>query len=138
MARQQTLEASVAWSHDLLEDREQVLFRRLSVFSDGFTLEAAERVCADEILDGFAILESLTLLADKSLVQANADEGGTRYRLLETIRHYAAVRLLEEEAADTVRSRRPGTINGSNRAQSAAHGYGALERRAVSALDGLR
>ncbi len=103
MARQRTLEASVAWSHDLLEEREQVLFRRLSVFAGGFTLGAAEHVCADEILDDFAILDSLTRLVDKSLVQANVDERGTRYCLLETIRHYAGVRLLEAEAADIVR-----------------------------------
>ena len=105
VARQRTLEASVAWSHGLLDEPEQVLLRRLSVFAGGFTLESAERVCADETLDDFAILESLTRLVDKSLVQANAGDGGTRYRLLETIRHYAGARLIEADSADTVRQR---------------------------------
>ena len=103
MARQRTLEASVAWSHDLLDELEQVLFRRLSVFAGGFTLEAAESVCADGTLDEFAVLEFLTRLVDKSLVQANPDEGRTRYRLLETIRHYAGARLIEADDADRVR-----------------------------------
>jgi predicted ATPase/class 3 adenylate cyclase/DNA-binding CsgD family transcriptional regulator len=103
MARQRTLEASVAWSHDLLDVPEQILFRRLSVFADGFTLEAAERVCADEILDEFAVLEYLTRLVDKSLVQANSGEEGTRYRLLETIRHYAGARLIEADDVHRVR-----------------------------------
>jgi predicted ATPase len=103
MARQRTLEASVAWSHDLLDGPEQLLFRRLSVFAGGFTLEAAESVCADEILDDFAVLEYLTRLVDKSLVQANSGEGGTRYRLLETIRHYAGARLIEADDVDRVR-----------------------------------
>ena len=103
MARQQTLEASVAWSHDLLDLPEQLLFRRLSVFAGGFTLEAAESVCADEILDDFAVLEYLTRLVDKSLVQANSGEAGTRYRLLETIRQYAGARLIESDDVDRVR-----------------------------------
>jgi DNA-binding CsgD family transcriptional regulator len=80
-----------------------VLFRRLSVFAGGFTLEAAESVCADEMLDGFAVLEYLTRLVDKSLVHANSDEEGTRYRLLETIRHYAGARLIEADDVDRVR-----------------------------------
>jgi predicted ATPase/class 3 adenylate cyclase/DNA-binding CsgD family transcriptional regulator len=105
MARQRTLEASVAWSHDLLDAPEQILLRRLSVFAGGFTLEAAENVCADAILDDFAVLEYLTRLVDKSLVQANSADGGTRYRLLETIRHYAGARLIETEDVDDVRKR---------------------------------
>ncbi len=86
-ARQRTLLASVDWSYDLLDDTERSVLRRLSAFVDGFTLDAAENVCADEALDTYAVLDVLTNLVDKSLVQL--DEHASRYRLLETIRHYA-------------------------------------------------
>ena len=69
--RQQTLEASVAWSYDLLNESERALLRRLSVFNGGFTLNAAEAVCHDEIIDSYSILELLSGLVDKSLVQAD-------------------------------------------------------------------
>ncbi|MFZ0664797.1 MAG: LuxR C-terminal-related transcriptional regulator, partial [Acidimicrobiales bacterium] len=103
MARQRTLEASVAWSHDLLDANEQILLRRLSVFAGGFTLEAAENICADEALNDFAVLEYLTRLVDKSLVHTYAADGSTRFRLLETIRHYAGARLVEADDADRFR-----------------------------------
>ena len=85
--RQRTMEATVAWSYDLLDGHEQALFRRLAVFSGGWTLEAAESICdADpDILDS---------LAAKSLVRF---EHG-RFRMLETIRAYAASRLVEDPA----------------------------------------
>ena len=99
-ARQQTLEAAVAWSYDLLSQEEQRLFRRLAVFSGGFTLEAVsalERQLADEPVDGsMALLESLH---DKSLVtQTTYGEeigGEVRFTMLETIRVYAEALLLE-------------------------------------------
>ena len=104
--RQQTLEASVAWSYDLLDDYERALLRRLSVFAGGFTLEAAEHVCGTDPLDEYAVLDLLTRLVDKSLVQVEhiaADED--RYRLLETIRIYAGQRLIEAGEADATRDR---------------------------------
>ncbi len=104
-ARQQTLEASVAWSHDLLDEIERALLRRLSVFNGGFTLQAAEAVCADDVIDGYAVLDLLSRLVDKSLTQADDLGPEPRYRLLETIRHYARSRLLESGEADRVRHR---------------------------------
>ena len=103
MPRQQTLEASVAWSHDLLDEEERALFRRLSVFSRGFTLEAAEAVCADDDVDPYAVLELVTQLVDKSLVQVDSERG--RYRLPETLRQYARERLFESGEGDGVRHR---------------------------------
>ncbi len=105
MARQRTLEASIDWSHDLLEEAERTLLRRLSVFVGGFTLEAAENVCADTELDRYAILELLTHLVDKSLAQAFSNEGSDRFRLLDTIRHYAGARLVDAGEADSTRER---------------------------------
>ncbi len=96
--RQQTLSAAIAWSHDLLSDDEQTLFRRLAVFRGSFSLEAAEQVCHPEAVD---LLGSLVA---KSLVNAQQEEGATRYRLLETVRLYAEERLLASGEADEFRS----------------------------------
>jgi predicted ATPase/class 3 adenylate cyclase/DNA-binding CsgD family transcriptional regulator len=105
LPRQQTLRASVDWSHDLLSDHERTLLRRLGVFAGGFSLDAVEHVCADKLLDRYAILDLLSALVEKSLVRA--DEHGTevRYRLLETVRQYGVERLAEagERAAIRVR-----------------------------------
>ena len=100
LVRQQTLRAAIDWSYDLLNDAEQALFRRLSVFAGGWTLAAAEQVCADERVDQEAMLDLLTSLADKSLVSAEERDCATRYRLLETVRQYARERLRQgaEEA----------------------------------------
>ncbi|MSP12304.1 MAG: adenylate/guanylate cyclase domain-containing protein [Chloroflexi bacterium] len=110
LPRQQTLAALIDWSYNLLSEEERILFRRLSVFAGGWTLEAAEVVCADinvgqdSILSN-EILDLLTRLVDKSLVGV-ADQGDeTRYRLLETIRQYARDRLLESGEGDPVRDR---------------------------------
>jgi predicted ATPase/DNA-binding SARP family transcriptional activator len=91
--RQQTLRATIAWSHDLLTPDEQVLFRRLGVFAGTFSLEAAEHVPADEALPSRDVADLLGRLVDKSLVVAEDYEGGFRYRLLETVRQYARARL---------------------------------------------
>ncbi len=88
MARQRTLHASVEWSHDLLDEEERTLFRRLAVFGAPFTLEAAEAVTAGEDLDALSVFDLLAHLVDKSLVL----HAGDRYRLLETIRQYALER----------------------------------------------
>lgn len=86
--RQRTLRLLINWSHELLSEPERLLFARLSVFAGGFTLEAAEAVCADEALDADDVTELLAHLVDKSLVSLDADTG--RYRLLETVRQFAA------------------------------------------------
>jgi predicted ATPase/DNA-binding CsgD family transcriptional regulator len=96
--RHRTLRAAIDWSHELLSVPEQILLRRLSVFTN-CSLEMAEELCADDGADGIpaaAIVDLLTTLADKSLVVAEPDgHGGIRYRMLDTIREYAAARLTE-------------------------------------------
>jgi predicted ATPase/class 3 adenylate cyclase/DNA-binding CsgD family transcriptional regulator len=103
--RHRTLEASVRWSHDLLSDDERTLFRRLSVFSGGFTLDATEAVCSEDGLDPLAVLDLLTQLVDKSLVLVDDHDPDVRYRLLETIRQYGQERLLEAGEGEAVRAR---------------------------------
>ncbi len=98
-SRHQTLRALVDWSHDLLEDAERVLLRRLAVFVGGWTLEAAEAVCGEDVFD------PLLRLVDKSLVNAEAAGGEERYRFLETIREYAQERLREAGEYDQYRQR---------------------------------
>jgi predicted ATPase len=87
--RQQTLRATIDWSYELLDDEERRLFGRLSVFSGGWTLAAAEQVCE-------ARLDVLASLVDKNLVRAGID----RYWMLETIHEYALERLEESREAD--------------------------------------
>jgi DNA-binding CsgD family transcriptional regulator len=103
--RQQTLRASVDWSHALLTDTERILFRRLAVFLGGFDLDAAQAVTGADGVQRYQVLDQLTLLVDKSLVVAENAGGRTRYRLLETVRQYALEKLGESGEADAVRSR---------------------------------
>jgi len=92
--RHQTLRALLDWSYGLLTGPEQRIFRRLALFTGGFSLEAAEVICADDELDADLIVDLLLRLVDKSLVVADEDSAGTRrYRLLETMRQYAMERL---------------------------------------------
>jgi predicted ATPase len=95
--RQQTLEAALDWSYELLADVERVLLRRLAVFSGGFTLEAAEEVCAGDGLERAQVADVLARLVEKSLVTTEERQGSRRYRQLETIRAYATARLAEAE-----------------------------------------
>jgi len=88
LARQRTLLASVEWSHDLLDESERIVFRRLGVFTGPFSLEAAEAVVAGADVDALDVLGLLARLVEKSLVQLVGD----RYRLLETLRHHALQR----------------------------------------------
>ena len=104
MSRQQTLEASVAWSYDLLSPDEQQLARRLSVMH-GFTLEAAEGLTGDDIADRYAVLDVLTRLVDKSMVQVDHATNGQGYRFLDTVRQYLLQRLAESGEAEAVRVR---------------------------------
>jgi predicted ATPase/class 3 adenylate cyclase/DNA-binding CsgD family transcriptional regulator len=103
--RQQTLRASVDWSHTLLTEPERVLFRRLAVFQGGFDLDAAQTVAGGGDVQRYHVLDQLTLLVDKSLVVADDSRGRTRYRLLETVRQYALEKLSESGEADAVRAR---------------------------------
>ena len=103
LPRQQTLRASIDWSHDLLNASERALFRRLAVFAGGFTLEAAEAVCADSVDDQSEVLDILTHLVEKSLVEL--DVASERYRLLETVRQYAQERLDSSGEAGETRTR---------------------------------
>jgi predicted ATPase/DNA-binding CsgD family transcriptional regulator len=99
-ARQQTLRATIDWSYELLPRAERRLLNQFSVFAGGWTLEAAERVGAGAETPGEDVFEVLARLVDKSLVQAEPGAGGhLRYRLLESVRAYAAERLREEGAA---------------------------------------
>ncbi len=102
--RQQTLRASVDWSHALLTDPERVLFRRLAAFMGGFDLDAAQAVAGMTEVERFQVLDQLSLLVDKSLVVAENKGGTTRYRLLETVRQYALEKLGESGEADTIRA----------------------------------
>jgi len=95
LPRQQTLGAMVAWSYDLLSEPEREALRRLSVFVGGFDLQAAESVCATETLQAFDVTDLLSSLVNKSLVGAERLSTSLRYRLLETIRQYAADQLLQ-------------------------------------------
>ena len=97
-ARHQTLAASIDWSHDLLNDRDRMVFRRLAVFRGGFTLDAARVVC-----DCSDVLGALRGLVDRSLVTVEERDGASRFRLLETIRQYAGQRL--DEAGEQVATR---------------------------------
>jgi len=104
LPRQQTLRATIDWSHDLLTEPERILFRRLAVFAGGFTLEAAESVCS-EGMKRSDILDLLGHLVDKSLVivEEVSKIRETRYRLLETIRQYALEKLMETAEARVIR-----------------------------------
>ena len=103
--RQQTLRASVDWSHALLTEPERLLFRRLAVFLGSFDLDAAQGVVGGGDVQRYQVLDLLTLLVDKSLVMADDTGGRTRYRLLETVRQYALEKLGESGEADAVRTR---------------------------------
>ena len=103
--RQQTLRASVEWSHALLTETERVLFRRLAVFLGGFDLDAALAVASGDAIERHQIMDQLTLLVEKSLVVAENSGGRTRYRFLETVRQYALEKLSESGEGDETRSR---------------------------------
>ena len=100
--RQQTLAATLDWSHGLLEVEEQQTFRRLAVFAGGFDLAAAAWVCDQP---SQMIISIVSRLVDKSLVQAETAASRTRYRLLEVVRQYAEARLSEAEEVVTSRKR---------------------------------
>ena len=106
MPRQQTLKATIDWSYTLLSPQERAALQRLAVFAGGWTLEAAEAVCAGGEIGTEEVLDLLAGLVDKSLVILTTHETGEgRYRMLETIRQYARDRLLEAGGGEAVRDR---------------------------------
>ena len=105
LPQHQTLKAAMDWSYNLLSDTERILFCRLAAFSGGFTLEAAEAVCAGGDVKAPEILDLLTFLVDKSLVMVEDRGGHARYRLLDTLRQYACDMLLEAGEIIDVRRR---------------------------------
>ena len=102
-ARQRTVRALIDWSHDLLAEEERIALRRLAVFAGGWTVEAAEAVVTGGPVDEPAVLDLLVSLVEKSLVVPERDSG--RYRLLDTVRHYALERLEASGESAAVRSR---------------------------------
>lgn len=103
LPRHQTLRATIDWSYQLLNEEERAVFRRLSVFRRGWPLEAAESVCESDDVDAFAVMDTMSLLVDKSLALAS-DE---RFSMLGSIRSYGLETLMEAgEAAETGRKHR--------------------------------
>jgi predicted ATPase/DNA-binding SARP family transcriptional activator len=105
LARHRTLRALIDWSYDLLPEAERLLLRRLSVFAGGWSLEAAEAVCAGDGIEPHDALDGLSSLVDKSLVIYEEREGQVRYRLLETVREYGRDRLAARGEEGAVRGR---------------------------------
>ena len=105
LPRHQTLRAAMDWSYDLLSEPERALLRRLSVFAGGWTLDAAEAICAGGGSRASDILDLLSSLVDKSLVLVETRPPDTRYHLLETIRQYSRDRLQESDEAVAVQRR---------------------------------
>lgn len=105
LPRQRTMRATIDWSYGLLSEEAKTLYRRLSIFQGGWTLEAAIAVCADDLLDAHAVLEKLSSLVDKSLVVVDLENESQRYRLLETLRQYGVERLKQRGEFDAVAER---------------------------------
>lgn len=105
LPRHQTLRAALDWSYALLTDKEKILFRRLSVFAGGWTLEAAQAVCSGPEIQPREVLDLLSRLIDKSLVTTLVQAGIARYRFLETIRSYAHTMFSDSQKANEVRER---------------------------------
>ena len=104
LGRQRTLLAMMDWSHELLTEPERLLLRRLSVFSDGFDVDAVHAVCGAQPLLPFEMLDRLGRLVDESMVQFE-QEPSPRYRLLETVRAYASIKLADAGDVDETKAR---------------------------------
>ena len=106
LPHQQTLQALIDWSYDLLSEPERILFRRIGVFVGGRTLEALEEVCSGDGLEEIEILDLVQQLVDKSLVTVEREAGGTpRYTIIESVWQYAREKLGSSGEADTLRDR---------------------------------
>ncbi|MGE5463475.1 MAG: ATP-binding protein, partial [Syntrophothermus sp.] len=147
LPRQQTLRAMIDWSYSLLSEKERILFRRLAVFVGGWTLEAAESICADAEpnsatpIPQFEILDLLTHLVDKSLVSIEEAAGAARYNYLETIRQYAREKFFETDEVESIRDRHLAYhARFSEESEKAMQGPGrnAWSRRSEAEQDNLR
>jgi predicted ATPase/DNA-binding SARP family transcriptional activator len=105
LARHRTLRAAISWSHDLLDQPEQVCFRRMAVFAGGCTIDAAEAVCADADLPAEAVLETVTSLVDRSLLTTGERCGAMRYGMLESVRQFAREQLIQAGEDDQLSRR---------------------------------
>jgi non-specific serine/threonine protein kinase len=106
MERHKTLRAAVDWSYDLLEPEEKALFNRLAFFVGGFDLDAVENICEDEAVTKERVLDLFSGLVDKSLVVTETQaDGSVRYRLLETLRHYAREKLTEAGEVEVIKKK---------------------------------
>jgi predicted ATPase/DNA-binding CsgD family transcriptional regulator len=104
-SRQQTLRALIDWSWDLCTDAERLLWSRVSVFSGGLELDAAEEICADERLPAESLLDLISSLVDKSVLSRTGDDARARYRMLEVVREYGAMRLTEAGEQEEIAAR---------------------------------
>jgi predicted ATPase len=122
VARHRTLRAAIDWSYQLLEPKEQLVLRQLAVFAGGFSLSAAETVVGTRPA---ATLDSIQALLDNGLLRVESTAGEPRYRMLETVREYAAERLVDSGEYETVRQRyadyflHPGTLGAGRRTRLA-------------------
>jgi predicted ATPase len=108
LPRHQTMRALIDWSHDLLTEREQEVFGKVSIFVNGFTTEQAEALCQNPAIDAIGVLDGLTSLVDKSLLLAEPWQESTRYRFLESTREYAREKLVQSSEEEAVASRHAG------------------------------
>jgi predicted ATPase/class 3 adenylate cyclase/DNA-binding CsgD family transcriptional regulator len=138
--RQQTLRASVDWSHALLSAHEQMLFRHLGAFLGGFDLDAVQAVTGGGDMPRYQVMDLLSLLVAKSLVVTEETRERTRYRLLETVRHYAAEKLRESGEASDVRSRHRDhyTSMAALLDGPAGHDYGQRVEQTETEIDNMR
>jgi predicted ATPase/DNA-binding CsgD family transcriptional regulator len=102
-SRQQTLRATIDWSYDLLDGPERKIFSRLSVFSGGFTIEAAEEVCRPDDDLGYDVLDGIASLEEKSLLRREDSGGNPRFAMLDTVLEYATERLTDSGESEELR-----------------------------------
>jgi predicted ATPase/DNA-binding SARP family transcriptional activator len=131
--RHRTLRATMDWSHNLLRDASKVLFRRQAVFRGGFTLDAAEAVCAGEGIGPDDVLDLVARLVDRSLLTVHEHAGSARYHALETVRQYALERLAESGESEAVHRRHAGYVLRMVE-EAAAHANRPTRRAAFDAL----
>ena len=127
-ARQQTLRATVDWSYTLLTEAEQRVFNRLAVFHGGCTLAAAEGVISDDAMSSAAVLDNIGRLVERSMLTVDRASAITRYRMLETLRHYASARLVATGESDALAMRHADYFRAvAEGAEMALRGHGQRE-----------
>lgn len=137
--RQQTLRATLEWSHALLARREQLVLQRLAPFVGGFTLALAQRAAADDTLDEWEVLDGLGVLVDRSIVAVDGDADPLRYRLPETMREFALERLAAAGETDDARRRHAEAVAAMFvEADEAAYGDAAAPEAAAQLPQQLR